>query len=567
MSKKESKGKKEVHLKDYTYAYALKNALEFGKADAGRILPKLFQHGLMKIQIKEIMPQIQEVVKEINSWDEKTRKMHYGKYKQLIPEKSENEERELPDLKNVKTKPIFRIAPFPSGALHIGNAKTFLLNALYAEKYAGKVILVIDDTIGSKEKTILKEAYELIEEDIKWLGIKKFGKTVYKSDRLDIYYKYAEELIKKDKVYICHCMQSEIKELREKGMECGCRQFPKDIQMKRWNEMFRSKEGHAVMRLKTDMKHPNPAFRDRVLFKISEREHPKVKNKYRVWPTLEMSWAIDDHLLGITHIIRGNELMIETEMERYIWDIFGWKHVEVEHVGHASLEFDKTGGKISKSKSRKEVESGKYFGWDDPRTWSIKSLARRGIKPEAIREFVKEVGLNRTNISVPVESLYAINRKLIDGESNRYFFVENPIEIKIESGPNWEEVEIQKHPDKFEKRKVAVSKKLLISSDDFNELKGKEVRLLHLFNVNLNEESKLTSIDDTRPKKIQWVSAKKDDFEKTKILMPNGLWIEGVSEKGIKSLKVGEIIQFERFGFCRYDGTSKGIKEFWFSHR
>ena len=172
------------------------------------------------------------------------------------------------------------------------------------------------------------------------------------------------------------------------------------------------------------MKHPNPAFRDRVLFKISEREHPKVKKKYTVWPTLEMSWSVDDHLLKVSHIIRGNDLMIESDMERYIWDIFGWKHIEIMHTGFVKIE--ETEGKISKSRAREEVKSGKFIGWDDPRTWSIQSLARRGIRAEAIRKFVEEIGLNKQDITVPIDSLYAINRKLIDLEADRYYFVDEP---------------------------------------------------------------------------------------------------------------------------------------------
>jgi hypothetical protein len=188
-------------------------------------------------------------------------------------------------------------------------------------------------------------------------------------------------------------------------------------------------EGEAVLRIKTDMHHPNPAFRDRVLFRIADREHPRVGKKYRVWPTLEMTWAIDDHLLGITHVMRGNDLMIESDMEKYIWDLFKWKHPILIHTGLVRLEG--VGAKLSKSKAQKEVTSGQFSGWDDPRTWSVQSLARRGIRQEAIREFVKRIGLNKQDIIVPVESLYAINRQIIDSETPRYSFVENPVKLNI----------------------------------------------------------------------------------------------------------------------------------------
>src|SRR3989344_7653428 len=295
-------------------AYAAKNALEFGKADSSKILPKLFQHGLQKEEIKEIMPQIQDIVKTINTLSpEQLNELlkEFGKYA-IVAEKKVPGLSELPEPhKNA----VFRLAPYPSGALHIGNAKTFVLNALYAEKYKGKTLLVMDDTIGSVEKQIDKDSYKLIEEGFSWLKIKYQKPILYKSKRIPIYYKYAKELIKKDKAYVCHCSIEELRENRAKARECSCRQFPPEIQLKRWEEMFKAKEGQATLRIKTSMMHPNPAFRDRVLFKISDREHPLVKHKYRVWPTLEMSWAIDEYLLKITHIIRGSDLLIETDME------------------------------------------------------------------------------------------------------------------------------------------------------------------------------------------------------------------------------------------------------------
>jgi glutamyl-tRNA synthetase len=428
-------------MKDFskeTRAYALKNALEFGKADGGKVLPKLFQHGLQKEEIISIMPLVNRIVEDVNALSREEIESEFVRYRNFIKEKEE-EERGLPELPSASGKMVFRIAPFPSGALHLGNAKTYLLNALYAEKYNAALLFIMDDTIGSEEKQITAESYELIEEAFKWLKVKYEKPIIYKSDRLEIYYKYGEELIKKGETYVCHCSQSELKENREKGIECEHRAFSVTENLARWRMMPQAKEGSAVLRLKTDMQHPNPAFRDRVLFRIADREHPRVGKKYRVWPTLEMSWAIDDHLLGITHILRGNDLMIETVMEKFIWDIFGWKHPETIHIGLIRIEGIE-GAKISKSKAQKEVKSGEFIGWDDPRTWSIQSLRRRGIKPEAIREFVFEIGLNKQDIVVPIDSLYAINRKMIDASALRYSFVADPVEIEISNKPKIKKV-------------------------------------------------------------------------------------------------------------------------------
>ena len=174
---------------------------------------------------------------------------------------------------------------------------------------------------------------------------------------------------------------------------------------------------------------------------------------------------------------------------------------EIIHTGIVSIE----GVKISKSKAREEVKSGKYFGWEDPRTWSIQSLAKRGIKAKAIREFVKEIGLNKQDITVPIEGLYAINRKIIDAESQRYSFVINPIKLNIKKAPKIETVEVPIHPDKEEKRIVNVGD-IYISKEDYKKLEGKEIRLLHLFNIVLKEESKFTSSENKDIPKINWVS-------------------------------------------------------------
>ena len=541
-------------------AYSLQNSIEFGEAKVDKILPKLFQHGLKKEDIGKIMLSIKEAVRKVNAMSEKERTESFEKLKDYVKEKVE-EEKGLPELPGSagKKKMVFRMAPFPSGALHIGNAKTYLLNALYAEKYNGKLLLVMDDTIGSEEKQPLKEAYELIEDAFKLLKVKYAKPIIYKSDRLKLYYDYAQKLIKKDKAYVCFCTQEEFKKIKDAGQECGCRSLPMDVQLLRWKELFTVDEGHGVLRIKTDMQHPNPAFRDRVLFKISDREHPRVGKKYRLWPTLEMSWAIDDHNLGITHILRGNDLVMETDMEKYIWDIFGWKHPQVMHTGLIKIEG--AGAKVSKSKAQKEVKSGQFSGWDDPRTWSVQSLIRRGITPEALRAFIEEIGLNRQDITVPIESLYASNRKVIDMKSDRYSFIINPVKLDWTNTLNVKKIDVPLHPDRNETRSVKI-KNLYISKSDFEKYNGKEIRLLHLFNLELGKKSKITSVENKKIPRINWIS----ENVNASVLMPNGEWVEGIVDKDIENLKVGDVVQFERFGFVRYQGRKEGVHYFWFGH-
>ncbi|PIN94422.1 glutamate--tRNA ligase [Candidatus Pacearchaeota archaeon CG10_big_fil_rev_8_21_14_0_10_30_48] len=552
-------------VKDFSneiMAYALANALEHGSAKSGVILPKLFKHGLKKEQIKDFISVIEEIVKLVNAMPKAEMEKKFGDFEKYLAEKEVHEDKGLPELKKISKKMVFRLAPFPSGALHIGNMKTYLLNALYAEKYKGKIILVIDDTIGSKEKAIVLEAYSLIPEAFDFLKVKYGKPIIYKSDRLEIYYKYAEKIIEKGKAYVCTCPQELMRENRAKGISCACRMLKTKEQLARWKKMFSMKEGEGVLRLKTDIKHKNPAFRDRVLFRISDREHVRVKDKYRVWPLLEFSWAIDDYLLKITHAIRGKELMMEGEMQKYIWDIFGWRGPEFIYTGLIKLEG--IGGKLSKSKSQEEVYSGKFEGWEDPRTWSVQSLAKRGILAESLREFVEKIGLNQKEIVVPIDDLYAINRRKIDAIANRYSFVENPVKIILDKKLP-KEIKVKIHPEKKSLKTISLGDELFVTKKDFEDFKKKPVRLMHLFNVQLDKNAKFISEDnDPKIRKINWVSK----GHKIKVLMPTGIWINGLAEEATNKLKDGEIVQFERFGFCKYHGKNRfnGEQEFWYTH-
>jgi len=547
-------------LEEKIFELALRNSLiHQGKANPGSVLGSLVsQNPEIKEKIKEIKPKIDEIVGKVNKMTLEEQKEEAEK-RGVSLEVESKEEVDLPPLPNAeKGKVVMRLAPFPSGPLHIGNARTYIINDEYARRYNGKLYLVIDDTIGSEKKLIIKDAYDLIPEGFKWLGI-SYEKVFYKSDRMEIYYKYAEEIIKKGKAYVCECKSDEMRKNRAEGTECTHRNQSIGENLEKWKKMLDPKgykEGEAVVRLKTDMKNPNPAFRDRVLLRISEREHPRVGKKYRVWPLLEFSWAIDDYLLGITHILRGKDLMMESEMERYIWDIFGWKHAEFLYTGLARIE----GVKLSKSKAQKEVQSGEYSGWDDPRTWSLQSLRKRGIMPEAVRAFCVHLGMSLSDVTVPVEKLYSENRKLIDSVANRYFFVSEPVEISLDK--KFSDARAPLHPQDTKRgiRNIPVGEKIYIEKKDFEKLKGKEVRLLHLCNIILDKKSKVTSTDIKDVPKIHWVSNRNI---RVRVVMPDASEIEGLAEPDFAKEKTNNIIQFERFGFCRID--SKGVC--YFAHK
>jgi glutamyl-tRNA synthetase len=252
--------------------------------------------------------------------------------------------------------------------------------------------------------------------------------------------------------------------------------------------------------------------------------------------------------------------MMETEMCKFIWDILKWPYPTIIHTGLVRME----GIKLSKSKAQKEVLSGAYAGWDDPRTWSLQSLKRRGILPHAIRHFIASIGLNDNDVTIPVDNLYAINRQLLDSVAHRYSFVMEPVKIDVKNAPDIKEVEIKLHPERAEeKKKVPIGKSFYIQKRDFN-LKGKEVRLMHLYNIKLDSKSEFTSKENKDIPRIHWVPV--DFAVKTEVVMPDGAVVKGFAEKNVEKLKVDDIIQFERFGFVRLDKKDKDKITFYFAH-
>ncbi|MFQ6020631.1 MAG: glutamate--tRNA ligase [Candidatus Aenigmatarchaeota archaeon] len=541
-------------MKKVILKHALANAIQYGKADEKAVLGKvLSEKPKLKKDIKKVKSEIKKIIKEINKWSLEKQKKELKKLGYRKPGKRERIG--LPPLPHAKGKTVMRLAPFPSGMFHIGRARMAILNDEYVKKYKGKLLLVIDDTIGSKEKIPTKEAIEGIPEDLKWLGI-KFNKTIYKSDRLEIFYKYAEKFLKNHWAYVCTCSPNKLRYNRRKGIACECRERSSKENLKEWKKMLKGKykEGEAIVRLKTNLKDPDVAFRDRVLLRISNREHPRVGKKYHVWPLLEFSWAIDDHLLKITHILRGKDLVMEDKMERYMWDLLKWKPPVIIHHGLLRIR----GVIISTSSVRRKIAKGIYSGWDDPRTWTLRSLKKRGIQPQALRNFIISMGLTISDAEVPIDVIYAENRKIIDPKANRYFFVAEPIEITLDKLIT-RSVKAPIYPGKRKYRKIPVTKKIFVEKQDFVAYRNKEVRLMHFCNILLNKKSKYKSKKLKDIPKIHWVSKN----VKIKIVMPNGKTIKGLAEPEIRKVKKDQIVQFERIGFARCE--KKGL--FYFAHK
>jgi glutamyl-tRNA synthetase len=533
-----------------------------GHAEFKAVLGKMIaENPLLRSCIKELIPQIQSTINEINSWGYEKQQAQIQALN-ITFEKKEIPQG-LPALPRAEgQKVVMRLAPYPSGPLHIGNARMVLLNDEYVKRYQGKLLLVMDDTIGSTAKYVIPEAYTLILEGLKWLGV-EHSDPIYKSDRLKLFYQYAQCLITKNHAYVCNCPRTIMSTNRASGVTCNCRNLSIEENLTRWKGMLDGvfREEEAVVRLKTDMQHPNPAFRDRVLLRISERSHPRVGNKYRVWPLLEFSWAIDDHLLGVTHILRGKDLIIEDLMEKDIWQKMGWNAPEFIHYGMLRIKE----AKLSKSAARRAIEQGKMKGWDDPQTWSLQALRKRGIHPDAIRAFIVKMGLSMNDVNLPAEILYAENRKIIDSSANRYFVVMNPKPISLGHITNLNSVLAPRHPEFPEKgqREIPVDKMVYIEQRDWQKYHGENVRLMNFCTVQLNETADRVTRDHTEKYPIiQWVS---EPHVQVQITMPDGSIHQAIAEPMIREVSNREAVQLVRIGFYGAN-WDKGQLTLYFAH-
>ncbi len=558
-------------MKDLILKYALQNAVRYnGKANPGAIIGKvLSENPSLRKDIAKISKEIQKIVKEVNSMKAEEQK---EKLENLAPElleqKKQEKKKTLPELEDAK-KVVMRFEPSPSGPLHIGHAYTLSLNSEYCRKYKGKLILRIADT---NPENIYEKSYELIEKDANWVTKDNVKEVFHQSDRLKIYYKHAEELIKKGNAYVCTCKSEDFREAMLKQIPCPCRNNKENL--KRWKKMFSGyKEGEAVVRIKTNLQDKNPAMRDWPALRIKESKHHKQKQKFRVWPLLNFAVAVDDHLMGVTHTIRAKEHMDNEKRQKFIFDYMGWKmpnHLYIGRINFKDL-------RISATKTRELIEKGTYSGWDDIRLPFLEALKRRGYQPEAFIKYALDVGVSQADKLVSGEEFFkavnAFNRDVIDSSSYRYFFIWNPVEIKIEKTPK-QTVELDLHPDNEKGGRIfKISERFLITRNDYKELKDHKLyRLMDC--LNFRKKGKKFSFDSLgyntfkeQGNKIMHWLPKDKELVNVEVLMPDKKKIIGKGEALLKNLKVNSIVQLERFGFCRLDEKKQNKLVFWFAHK
>lgn len=506
-----------------------------------------------------------------------------------------------------------RFPPEPNGYLHIGHAKSILLNYGLSQEYNGEFHMRFDDTNPTKEKT---EFVDSIKADIQWLGADWKDHLYYASDYFPQMYEAAVKLIKKGKAFVCDLSAEEIREYRgtltEPGKESPYRNRSVEENLDLFERMKNGEfeDGSKVLRAKIDMASPNINMRDPVIYRVAHMHHHRTGDTWCIYPMYDFAHPIEDAIEGITHSI----CTLEFEDHR---PLYGWVVRELEYpMPPRQIEFAKlylTNVVTGKRYIKKLVEDGVVDGWDDPRLVSIAALRRRGFTPESIKKFVDLCGVSKANSSVDYAMLEYCIREDLKLKKARTMAVLNPVKLVIDNYPEdqIEMLEVQNNLENPElgSRQVPFGRELYIEREDFMEepvrkyfrmFPGNEVRLMNAYfvtctgcekdeNGNItvihgtyDPESKGGNSPDGRKVKgtIHWVAAKTAvkaecrlyenliDEEKgvynedgSMNLNPNSLTVlkECYLEPSLKDAKAYDSFQFVRNGFFCVD--AKDSKE------
>lgn len=389
-----------------------------------------------------------------------------------------------------------RFPPEPNGYLHIGHAKSILLNFGLAQKYNGKFNMRFDDTNPTKEKT---EFVESIKEDIRWLGADWEDRLFFASDYFGQMYEAAVKLIRKGKAYVSDLNPEQIREYRGTLTEPG-KEDPNagrgiEENLRLFEEMKQGKygDGELVLRARIDMASPNINMRDPILYRVAHMSHHNTGDEWCIYPMYDFAHPIEDAIEGITHSI----CTLEFEDHRPLYD---WVVRELEYENPPrQIEFAKlylTNVVTGKRYIKKLVEDGIVDGWDDPRLVSIAALRRRGFTPESIQKFVELCGVSKANSSVDYAMLEYCIREDLKLKRPRMMAVLNPIKLVIDNYPEgqMEELDAANNLENEElgTRKIPFCRELYIEREDFMEeppkkyfrlFPGNEVRLMHAYFV------------------------------------------------------------------------------------
>ena len=392
-----------------------------------------------------------------------------------------------------------RFPPEPNGYLHIGHAKAICLNFNIAEEYNGKCNLRFDDTNPIAEE---EEFVRSIQEDVKWLGFDWEDRLCFASDYFQQMYEYAIQLIQKDSAYVCELTTDEIKNTRgtlnEPGSESPYRNRSVNESLDLFKRM-RSGEfenGSKTLRAKIDMGHPNMNMRDPVIYRILHAHHHRTKDEWCIYPMYDWAHGLEDSIEGVTHSLCSLEFEDHRPLYDWYLDELGAYHPQQIEFARLNLSYTV----MSKRKLKTLVENKHVKGWDDPRMPTISGFRRRGYTPEAIRNFMEEVGVAKRDNVMDVAKLESSLRSDLNQRSLRRMAVLNPLKVVITNYPEDKEelVTAKNNPEDESRgtREVPFSRELYIEKDDFLEhppkkffrlSPGNEVRFKFAYYITCND--------------------------------------------------------------------------------
>ncbi len=546
--------------KQTAYRYAIKNAFEHGgKADMGAVIGKL--KALHKdLNVKELVPIASDAVKKVNSMNSEKIESEFKSFETGYELKPKAERVGLPPLEWAEKGEtvVTRYAPNPNGPPHLGNARAAFLSYAYAEKYGGKFILRFEDT-DPKVKKPMENPEEEFRRDLEWFGI-KIGEVYFASDRLRLYYGYMRKLIGMGKAYVCSCESKKWKEKIDAKKACPCREKAEKKQLELFEKMISHelKEGEAVLRLKTDLKNPDPSVRDWWLARIVDKpEHPRASGNDHVWPSFMFESAIDDHEMGVTLILRGQEHAQNSTKQKYLYDYFGWTQPHAIHFGRLSLG-DMV---LSTSKIKAGIAAGEYTGWDDIRLGTLRALHRRGFRAEALQKIIIDSGLTTSDANISMDKLASYNRDIIREKAVRTTYLMDPVKLQVISH---EEVEVEKDGKSINLPRGMHT--FLVSGTEIKSLKENVFRLRGVYNVHLDQKEgftllgKFAGTDTSKKAVLPWISEMMD----LELKLPDGSREVGVIES--MELKNGMYLYLEKKGFCVIDSLDSSRPVAWFCH-
>ncbi len=555
--------------------FALQNAIQHGEADAKSCMGRVMgAHPEFRSRAGEVMPALMAACKEVNAMSPDEQQ---AELEALAPDLLETKKRErqeglkpLPTAENGSV--VLRFAPNPNGPLSLGHARGVAIMSEYARIHDGEVVLRFDDTDPQVKPPLYDpahgiDAYQMIAEDYAWLAGKPADRVVKASDRIETYHDHARQLIETGGAYVCTCEAEAWRDLKNAATPCSHRDLEVAIHQEAFAKMVAGDydAGEAVLRVKTDIEHKDPALRDWTAFRIVAKDaiHPREAageiGHHVCWPLLDFESAVEDHLQGVTHIIRGKDLMDSTRKQAFLYEHMGWEYPETLYWGRISIhEF----GKFSTSAMRKGVEDGTYTGWDDPRLPTIRALKRRGYDAGAVHRFWVSLGISEKDIAVSLENMDGENGKTIDEQAPRFFFVPDPKEVAVD-GIDGKTAMPLVHPSHLDQghRTIEASSPVLIPGAEA----AAKFRLKDLGNVDDGAYSG-EEMDRGRPI-LQWLPKK--DAKPFTVLKPSFLHdgddgevtletVDGVVEPAALE-NVGGVVQFERFGFVMLESETTGV--------